>query len=184
MNFDYLGRFVRSYRQANNESLQSMADRSGVSRSMIGQIETGQKSPTLAALAKLAEAMNIRLEDLVKAPNNDQLVQRLRVSETNVVSRKDSPFVCHQLAVKSASSAGDFYRFYFRQHGKTRFSANPTTGCIKYIWVEQGELTLLLSSTRQTIKPEQGLQFDATLPHSFENRYGDLVKGTFFVAYS
>ena len=55
--FDYIGMFIRNFRQANNESLQALADRSGVSRSMIAQIESAQKSPTLAVLAKLAQAM-------------------------------------------------------------------------------------------------------------------------------
>ena len=183
MNFDYIGLFIRSFRQANNESLQSLADRSGVSRSMISQIESGQKSPTIAILAKLADAMNISLEDFVKAPTDVNNIEVLTPSPNNIVSKKGSIFVCHQLTSRSSSSPADLYQFYFTDYGKTSFSANPTPGTVKYIWVEQGEITLFLSSTQVQVKAGQAIKFKATTPHRFENRKGLLAKGTFFVSY-
>jgi len=183
VNFDYLGLFIRSFRQANDESLQSLADRSGVSRSMISQIESGQKSPTIVVLAKLATAMHINLEDLVRAPGDLHKVQVLVPSVQNIVSKKDSVFVCHQLAAKSSSSAADLYRFYFSAFGKTSFSANAVSGATKYIWVEQGELTIVLASKKVKVNAGQAIKFNATIPHRFECRQGALVTGTFFVAY-
>ncbi|TMP41950.1 XRE family transcriptional regulator [Pseudoalteromonas citrea] len=183
MNFDYLGLFIRSFRQANDETLQSLADRSGVSRSMISQIESGQKSPTIVVLAKLAIAMNIRLEDLVKAPNGTDSAQVLTPSKDNIVSKEGSVFVCHLLVAKFSSSSADLYHFYFTAYGKTSFSANKALGTTKYIWVEQGELTVILASKKVTAKAGQALKFDASIPHRFECRAGELVKGTFFVAY-
>lgn len=183
MNFDYLGLFIRSFRQANDESLQSLADRSGVSRSMISQIESGQKSPTIVVLAKLADAMNISLEDFVKAPVALDDMNVLVPSTDNIVSKKGSVFVCHQLAAKSSVSQADFYQFYFTDHGRTSFSANPVSGTTKYIWLEQGELTVILATKKIQMKTGQGIKFDASTPHRFENRKGKLAKGTFFVAY-
>ena len=48
--FDYIGVFIRNFRQANGLSLQALADLSGVSRSMISQIESSRTSPTLLVL--------------------------------------------------------------------------------------------------------------------------------------
>jgi len=183
MNFDYIGLFIRSFRQANNESLQSLADRSGVSRSMISQIEGGQKSPTIMTLAKLAGAMNISLEDFVKAPTDLNTLKVLVPSPGNIISKKGSVFACHQLTSKSSSSPADFYRFYFTDYGKTSFSANPTQGTVKYIWVEQGEITVFLPSEKIQVKAGQAIKFKASTPHRFENRKGLLAKGTFFVSY-
>jgi len=183
MNFDYIGLFIRSYRLANSESLQSLADRSGVSRSMISQVESGQKSPTIMILAKLAEAMNISLEDFVKDPKHLSDTQVLNSSKDNIVSKKGSAFVCHQLAIKSSASLADFYQFYFIEHGKTSFSANPAANSIKYLWLEHGVLTIYLSSRKIQLVTGQGVKFDASIPHRFENQYGLLAKGTFLVAY-
>jgi len=183
MNFDYLGLFIRSFRQANDESLQSLADRSGVSRSMISQIESGQKTPTIMVLAKLADAMNISLEDFVKAPTGLHQAQVLTPSQDNIVSKKGSVFVCHQLTAKSSSSLADFYQFYFTAHGKTSFSANAVSGTTKYIWVEQGELSIILASKKIQVQAGQAIKFNASTPHRFENRQGILARGTFFVTY-
>lgn len=183
MNFDYIGLFVRSYRMANDESLQSLADRSGVSRSMIAQVESGQKSPTIMILAKLADAMNISLEDFVKNPKDLHETQVLISTKDNIVSKKDSAFVCHQLTTRSNASISDFYQFYFTEHGKTSFSANPESSSVKYLWVEQGLLTLYLSSKKIQLKAGQGAKFNASIPHRFVNQHGHLVKGTFLVAY-
>ncbi len=168
---------------ANDESLQSLADRSGVSRSMIGQVESGQKSPTIMILAKLANAMNISLEDFVKNPKDLHETQVLVSTKENIVSKKDSAFVCHQLTARSNASLSDFYQFYFTDHGKTSFSANPISGSVKYLWVEQGVLTLHLSSKKIQVKAGQGAKFNASIPHRFENVTGKLVKGTFLVSY-
>lgn len=183
MNFDYLGLFIRSFRQSNDESLQSLADRSGVSRSMISQIESGQKSPTIVTLAKLAKAMNISLEDFVKAPSGLNDVKILTPSQDNIVSKKGSVFVCHQLSSRSSSSPADLYQFYFTNHGKTLFSANPKSNTVKYIWVDQGNLIIFLSSKKIQVQAGQAIQFKASTPHRFENRQGPLVKGTFFVSH-
>lgn len=183
LNFDYIGLFVRSYRMANNESLQSLADRSGVSRSMISQVESGQKSPTIMILAKLAGAMNISLEDFVKNPKGLHDAQMLISTKENIVSKKGSAFVCHQLAARSSSSLSDFYQFYFTKHGKTSFQANTLSGSVKYLWVEQGVLNIYLSSKKIQLKAGQGAKFNASIPHRFESQSGQLVKGTFLVAY-
>lgn len=183
MNFDYIGLFIRSFRLANNESLQSLADRSGVSRSMISQVESGQKSPTIMILAKLAEAMNINLEDFVKDPKGLQHSQKLIASKDNIVSKKGSVFVCHQLAARSSASLSDFYQFYFTDHGKTSFSANPISDSVKYLWVEQGKLSIYLSSQKIQLEAGQGAKFNASIPHRFENKDEKLVRGTFLVTY-
>lgn len=183
MNFDYIGLFIRSFRLANNESLQTLADRSGVSRSMISQVESGKKSPTIMILAKLADAMNISLEDFVKDPKGLNDMQVMIPTVENIVSKKGSIFVCHQLAARSSFSLADFYQFYFTEHGKTSFSANPVADSVKYIWLEKGNLTIYVSSKKIELEAGQGAKFNASIPHRFENKQGQLSQGNFYIGY-
>lgn len=183
MTFHHIGTFIRNYRLTNGESLQALADRSGVSRSMIAQIESSQKSPTVVTLAKLATAMNISLGDLVEPSKHSTQYAIAKVTETNIVSRHDSPFVCHQLFTQSQSCAVDFYRFYFNQHGKTGFAANKG-GTQKTVWLDTGEMTLHLNNETIHICAGQAIHFAASTPHRFENRTGPLAKGCFTVSYT
>lgn len=91
--------------------------------------------------------------------------------------------MCHQLIARSSASLIDFYQFYFTEHGKTSFSANAIARTVKHIWVEEGEMTVVLASQKTHVKAGQALTFNASIPHRFENRSGTLCKGTFFVTY-
>jgi transcriptional regulator with XRE-family HTH domain len=179
----HISSFIRSYRRANGESLQSLANRSGVSRSMISQIESDKTSPTLVVLSKLANAMNIKIGDLVEPPNDSIKIKVFEPSADNKVSNAKSAFVCHQLRTKTGKIPTDFYFFYFSEYGKTAFSAN-ISGATKYFWLEQGKLTVYLSNEVVNIKSGQMISFNASIPHRFESKYGELARGVFLVTYS
>lgn len=59
---------VRELRAANGLSLDELAGRCGVSRSMISLIERGESSPTAVVLEKLAVGLNVSLASLFEAP--------------------------------------------------------------------------------------------------------------------
>jgi transcriptional regulator with XRE-family HTH domain len=59
---------VRELRAAHGLSLDSLASKSGVSRSMISLIERGESSPTAVVLEKLAAGLGVMLASLFDAP--------------------------------------------------------------------------------------------------------------------
>jgi transcriptional regulator with XRE-family HTH domain len=59
---------VRQLRAARRLSLDALAAKSGVSRSMISLVERGESSPTAAVLEKLAGGLNVTLAALFDAP--------------------------------------------------------------------------------------------------------------------
>ena len=59
-----LARRVRELRAARGDSLDALAQRSGVSRSSISLIERGQSSPTAAVLDKLSAGLGVTLASL------------------------------------------------------------------------------------------------------------------------
>lgn len=178
----HISSFIRSYRQANSESLQSLANRSGVSRSMISQIESDKTSPTIAILYKLATAMNIKIGDLVEQPTSSRKIKVYEPSLDNRITNERSAFVSHQLRTRTGSIPTDFHYYYFSSAGKTAFSAN-IAGAVKYLWVEQGELTVNFASEVVQLKSGQMISFSASIPHRFESKYGELAKGVFLVTY-
>lgn len=182
-NFDYIGNFLRNYRQANGLSLQALADISGVSRSMIAQIESLKTSPTLAVLQKLATAIDIELRDLVQSPDKTHSLQFSTPNDTNVVSKADSAFVCHLLSKHQSHTLTEIYHFYFKFSGRTSFAAN-VKGAYKSIWLESGQMSLYLSTEKILIKERELVSFSASIPHRFESvQSNKLAKGTFFVVY-
>jgi transcriptional regulator with XRE-family HTH domain len=62
-----LGGVIRDLRRSAGLSQEGLADRSGLHRTYISQLERGIKSPTLAAIEALAIALDTRLYVLLKA---------------------------------------------------------------------------------------------------------------------
>ena len=60
-----LGRRVRRYREERGYSLSDLARQSGVSRSFLYQIESGQSSPTEEKLTAIAGALGVDVADLL-----------------------------------------------------------------------------------------------------------------------
>lgn len=48
-------------------TLSKLAEKSGVSKSTIQRIESGETSPTISTLEKLAIALNVRISDLYES---------------------------------------------------------------------------------------------------------------------
>src|SRR5690242_11774584 len=62
---------VRELRAARGLSLDALATRTGVSRSMISLIERGESSPTAVVLEKLSVGLGVPLASLFDAPAGD-----------------------------------------------------------------------------------------------------------------
>src|SRR5262245_7250825 len=73
---------VRDLRGGGGLSLESLAQRSGVSRSMISLIERGESSPTAVVLEKLAASLGVSLA---------ALFEDTRAPASPVAKRKDQP---------------------------------------------------------------------------------------------
>jgi transcriptional regulator with XRE-family HTH domain len=66
-----IARRVRELRDERGFTLDALAERSGVSRSMISLIERGQSSPTASVLDKLAAGLSTTLATLFEEPPRD-----------------------------------------------------------------------------------------------------------------
>src|SRR6059058_2606681 len=65
---------IRELRAARDLSLDALAARSGVSRSMISVIERGESSPTAVVLEKLSVGLGVPLASLFDAPADDSAI--------------------------------------------------------------------------------------------------------------
>ncbi|APA88197.1 XRE family transcriptional regulator [Paraburkholderia sprentiae WSM5005] len=81
-----IARRVKALRDAQNWSLDALAERSKVSRSNISLIERGQSSPTATVLDKLATALNVPLASLFEQDDAP-------VTEPSPVSRSSEQVV-------------------------------------------------------------------------------------------
>ena len=65
MNFSMFGSKIKTERKRQNITLEKLAERIGISRNFLWEIEAGRKAPALNTLYRLAIALNISIDYLM-----------------------------------------------------------------------------------------------------------------------
>lgn len=68
-NCDFLRRFgnqIKRIRISKNMSQEKLALEAGLDRSYVGQVERGERNPSLKNVKRIAEAMNVSLSNLME----------------------------------------------------------------------------------------------------------------------
>src|SRR5262245_25955913 len=137
---DRIAARVRQLRVEHGMTLEALAERSGVSRSMISLIERGETSPTAVLLEKLAASLNVTLAALFDAPagTTDPVARRdgqplWRDPGSGYVRRNVSPssFQSPIRIVEVVFPAGAYVAYETTAH-------KPLTH--QQIWVLRGEI--------------------------------------------
>ena len=77
---------LKRIRKSKKMSLDMVAEQTGVSKSMLAQIERGDANPSIGVLGKIMSGLRVSLEDLVRTPQRDTyLVRRDQLAPTKEV---------------------------------------------------------------------------------------------------
>ena len=82
---------LRRIRQEKKMSLDVLADQTGVSKSMLGQIERGESNPTVTTIGKIMEGLRVSFEDLIAVRESHVTVTSL--SESNIYREKKDSYL-------------------------------------------------------------------------------------------
>ena len=69
--FNIFGENVRKFRRKLNISQEELADKADLHRTYIGMIERAEKNITLVNIEKIANALEVKIEDLLKISNDE-----------------------------------------------------------------------------------------------------------------
>src|SRR5918999_196881 len=84
-----LGKTIQRLRKAYNLSLSELAEQSGVAKSIISQIERNETNPTLATIWRLSQALDISIERVLAAHDDEPFVDVIARADTPVLVSED-----------------------------------------------------------------------------------------------
>lgn len=160
-----VGGNLRRLRTRRGLSLERLAKQSGVSRAMLGQIETGKSVPTIALLWKVANALGVPFATLIAGQELRGTVV-LRKDRAKVLASSDGRFTSRALFPFGASRRAEFYELNIAGN-----HAEPhAPGTVENLVVVEG--TIEVSAGRETpqiLGEGDAIQFEADVPHSYRN---------------
>ena len=168
-----IGDRVLTLRASHSLSLDALARRSGVSRSMISLIERGESSPTAAVLDKLAASLGVTLPSLFgpsaaarRAPNGP------------VARRKDQPEwqdPASGYRRRNVSPAGvpqpmQIVDVHFPARGRVTFETGGRDRRVhQQVWVLAGAIDVTVGTERHRLREGDCLAMELGRPTMFHN---------------
>jgi transcriptional regulator with XRE-family HTH domain len=170
---------IKTRREQLGLTLRALAARSGVSPSMISDVERATKSPTLATLAALASALEIDLPTLLQgvAPSAAR-IRVTRASERKASADRSSGVIRESL--KAGPGKVEFVRFVVPAGALAGPFPAHRAGTIEHVHLEAGRIKFVLGSEAVTLGAGDGCSCHADSVHSFDNRHGK-VKARLYV---
>ena len=162
-----ISRNVAGRRHALKLSQQELADRSAVSRRMIGMIESGESNVSLATLGHIAAAMNLTFSELVHDPAAQE---RPPAPEKGVQLWQGSRPGTKVDLLQSFPASRTVELWKWTIAPGDRYQGEPDLpGYREMVYVVRGELTLEREGATQTLKAGDSIAFPSDRPYAFAN---------------
>jgi transcriptional regulator with XRE-family HTH domain len=153
---DQVGPRLRRLRTQRRITLIDLASSTGISKSTLSRLETGQRRPTLELLLALSHAYRIPLDDLVAAP--EQGDPRIRLRPGNVKGRTVIPLTRDPGGVQA-------WKIVIPTSKVTPEPRSHDGN--EWIYILSGHIRLVLGDQDQVLGPGDVASFDTQVPHWF-----------------
>lgn len=158
---------LRAMRQGRSWSLDRAAQATGVSKAMLGQIERGESSPTVATLWKIAAGFDTSFSALLEdAPEADGVL--LRSSAGSDWPTDDGSIQVRSLFPYDPALGIEFFVIEL-QPGACHQSVPHAAGVTEHVIPVSGSLEVCVDGRWQAVACGEGLRFAADRPHAYRN---------------
>ncbi|MCG6142561.1 XRE family transcriptional regulator [Leptospira bourretii] len=158
---------LKLIRHTKGFSLDKLANRCGVSRAMLSQIEQGKSVPTISVLWKIANGLNVPFSELLKEKNQDG-IHILKAENSKVLYSNSKVFASRALFPFLGNRKTEFYELILKPGGHE--VAEPhKTGTTENLVVVSGKLRLRVGEKVVELEPKDSVFFKADVSHEYSN---------------
>ena len=166
---DRLATALKAARKSKGLSLDAVARLSGVSRSMVSQIERGESSPTVATLWNLTQALQVDFAGLLEGKTAPG-IEVIRADAAPTIDGRGQGVRIRILSPAEEAGHHEVYDLTFAPGGAL-VSDPHSPGCREHLTVLQGTVTVRSGEDGQTLALGDTARYLADRPHSI--RAGD-----------
>jgi transcriptional regulator with XRE-family HTH domain len=196
-----IGDRLRAARRARGLTLRGLAERLGVSPSLISQVETGRAKPSVSTLYAIASQLDISLDELLFPDAAGALAARRRRAETadgrepaelvpahpvqragsRSTIRLASGVIWERLTSESIPNIDFLYVTYEVGGASSPEREFQRHAGQEWGYVISGRLGVTIGFDEYVLEPGDAIAFDSTTPHRLYNIGSEPVHGIWFV---
>jgi transcriptional regulator with XRE-family HTH domain len=160
---------VCGLRAARGLSLEALATKSGVSRSMISLIERGESSPTAVVLEKLATGLGVALASLFDEPRPAP-GPLARAKEPPPWRDPQSGYVRRNVSPSGAGSPIQIVEVTFPAGARVAYETGPREPRVhQQVWVQEGAIDITVGDERHRLQAGDCLALVLDRPLLYHN---------------
>lgn len=160
----YLAENLKAFRMKRNYTQEDFSKLSGLARSTITNIESGEANPSISNVIKISEALGVSIDQLISKPRSsilllkeEDLIKEVRgkyVEIYKLFPDKIKDIAIDRVVIKS----GEVFR------GSPHLS-----GTKEYLTVIKGTLQITINNEQITVEENQVLAFPGDVNHAYRN---------------
>lgn len=177
-----LGERVSQYRQLQSMTLDQLAAASGVSRSMLSQIERGRANPTLAVTQRIAQTFGISIGELVDDPNAGNRIDVVRGDDPSTLFRADDECELRTLSPLQLEKNIEFYAITLKA-GAALSSEAHFEGTREMFTVARGRARVTAADAQIPLTSGDTAHYRADVPHVIACDGDETLEGYLIVSY-
>lgn len=154
---------LKILRKERGWSLDKAAQKTGVSKAMLGQIERAESSPTISTLWKIASGFDVPFSLFIADDQPD-----LGIGQTKTLHPSDDKIKVLPIFPFDEKLRCEIF-FIELLPGCEHISPPHQPNVIEHVLVAEGSIEVFSNSTWKLLAKGQGLRFDACQPHGYRN---------------
>lgn len=165
-----IGPRLQQLRKERGLTLDELSAASGVSRSMLSQIERSQANPTLATVWHLSHALGVELSEFVGLARIERK-GRIDITAASFVPEirtEDGQCVLRILSPADKVGSMEIYHLAIAPHGALVSDAHAR-GSSEHLTVLSGELVVMSADTIATVGTGAIARYPVDVPHAIRN---------------
>jgi transcriptional regulator with XRE-family HTH domain len=158
---------LRRLRSRRGLTLERLAQRSGVSRAMLSQIELGQSAPTITLLWKVARALDVTFSALI-TQHGAAVPTVLSARASKLLTNHNGTFSSRALFPFDKPRRTEFYELRLKVAGEERADPHPL-GTQENLVVTGGVVEIGVDESTHRLSAGDAIVFSADVAHSYRN---------------
>ncbi|MEM0953215.1 MAG: XRE family transcriptional regulator [Pseudomonadota bacterium] len=159
---------VVELRKHHKMTLEQLAAASGVSRSMLSQIERGKANPTLAVTYRIAQAFSMSIGELVDHPTATTVIDVISAADDSMLFRNDDDCQIRTLSPLHLEKNVEFYELRLAP-GAALDSAAHFQGTRELLTVTEGQAQIDVDGSLRDLARGDSAHYRADLRHSIRS---------------
>ncbi len=174
---------LKALRAGKQLSLGEAAERTGVSKSMLGQIERGESSPTISTLWKIATGLQVSFTSLMEQPEPQP--QLIREADMQPLTGDEGRFLLYPVIQSCAGRPFEILDLVLAP-GALSASQPHADGTQEFVLVYEGVLEVRLGTAQTSCLVHQGevLHYHADQCHTYHNPGSTPTRAAMVIQYT